>query len=361
MKPITYTCAGIAVLIAGLFSFMCTSTMPIKNPTYLRNDSLPVVFNGFPGNAFADGRFIDPPHDGMVPFTRVLKWHLSVNPQKIEKINDPFRLNVRRSPEIFDAKDDMIVWLGHASFFIRLDGKTFLIDPVLDDILFTKRLSPAPVEMKEVKGIDYLLISHTHYDHLDSDTLEGIDFTGTKALLPLAMGELVKKYNDTLAVEEAGWYQKFSTGADSPEVIFLPARHWSKRGMTDTNRVLWGSYIIRGKNFTVYFAGDSAYGEHFAQIGRLFPKIDAALMPIGAYKPDYIMKTNHMTPEEAVRASNDLAARILIPMHYGTFDLSDEPPGEPLRLIEGLSSSGALKSRLVITNPGYILNINALR
>jgi L-ascorbate metabolism protein UlaG (beta-lactamase superfamily) len=339
MKPMTHIFAWIVILITGMYSFMCASTMPIKNAIYLRNESLPVVYDGFPGNAFADGRFIDFSREDMVSLTSVLKWHLSSNPQKLEKLNDPFRLNVRRSPEIFESKDDMIVWLGHALFFIRLDGKTFLIDPVLGNIPFNKRLSPAPVNAKEVKGIDYLLISHSHYDHLDADTLEGIDFSKTKALLPLAMGELVKKYNDTLAVEEAGWYQKFSIGADSPEVIFLPARHWSKRGMTDTNRVLWGSYIIKGKNFTVYFAGDSAYGEHFALIGRLFPKIDAALMPIGAYKPDYIMKTNHMTPEEAVRASNDLSTRILIPMHYGTFDLSDEPPGEPLRLIEDLSSS----------------------
>lgn len=320
---------------------------------YIRNEKLPVILKGFAGNIIRDGVFTDPDHTMDLSFFRVLRWKFSTNPQAEEKKKDPFTLNIIPSPEIFDMKKDMIVWLGHASFLVRIDGKTFLIDPVLADLPLNKRLCGLPVQTGDVKNIDYILVSHSHLDHLDSTTIKNGDFKNSRALIPLGMTKTIKNFNDSIVSEEAGWFQKYST--EEPEVYFLPARHWSRRSIFDFNETLWGSFIIKGKKKTIYFAGDSAYGTHFSQIAQIFRKIDIALMPVGAYKPAYIMKKNHMTPEEAVQASNDLGARQFIPMHYGTFDLSDEPPGEPLRFIREINDRKKLKARLKELNPGEIM------
>jgi L-ascorbate metabolism protein UlaG (beta-lactamase superfamily) len=309
---------------------------------------------------FRGGSFVDPESEFSSSFTRVLSWRFSTKPQAEEKKNDPFRLAVTPASKVFDEKADMIVWLGHSSFLIRLKGKTILIDPVFDSVPFVKRIAEAPVKPSDIRKCDYLLISHGHYDHLDRDTVSGADFRGTRALLPLRMGADVLKMNAALSVEEAGWFQKYSVN-DGLEIYFLPARHWSRRSLGDTNEMLWGSYIIRGGGKTIYFAGDSGYGNHYAKIAALFPKIDIALMPIGAYKPDYIMKTNHLSPQEASLASNDLGAKVFIPMHYGTFDLSDEPPGEPIRFIKDIAANGGLKAKLVVAEPGKPMDFSSLK
>jgi L-ascorbate metabolism protein UlaG (beta-lactamase superfamily) len=326
---------------------------PSPDRSYVRNEKLPVVLEGYPGNVTNGGVFHDPDHEMDLSFFRIIKWKLSSNPQADEKKSDSYRLQVVRSPQIFTMKEDMLVWLGQASFLIRIDGKTLLLDPVVGDTAFNARKCDRSIEATDIKGIDYLLVSHTHFDHLDKYTIRNSNLSGTKALLPLRMGRLVHDFNPSLTVEEAGWFQKYKT--DGVEVYFLPARHWSARSLAERNRVLWGSYIIKGKNSTIYFAGDTAYGTHFAQIAKLFPKIDIALMPIGAYKPAYIMKQNHMSPEEAALASDDLKANVFVPMHYGTFDLSDEPLSEPLRRIKELSAAKQLDAELKILQPGQVL------
>ena len=119
---------------------------------------------------------------------------------------------------------------------------------------------------------------------------------------------------------------------DSPlEITYLPAAHWHRRGLTDLNQVLWGSFMIRVQDKLIYFAGDTAYAEHFETIEARFGPVDIALMPIGAYKPAYMMAKSHVNPHEAAKAANVLRAGHVVPMHYGTFDLSDEPASEPLR------------------------------
>ncbi len=342
------------IIIVPVFALAIIAIASAGNyPAYLRNEKLPVILKGFNGNILKDGIFVDPEHTMDLSFFRVLKWRFSSNPQAEEKKKDAFRLNAIYSPGIFDMKEDMIVWLGHSSFLVRLDGKTFLIDPVLDDIPLNKRLCGLPVQISDVKNIDYVLISHAHLDHLDSTTIKKSNLRKAKALIPLGMSETIKDFNDQLECEEAGWFQKYSTGG--PEVCFLPAKHWSRRSLTDFNKILWGSFVIKGKKKTIYFAADSGYGSHFSRISELFPGIDIAIMPIGAYKPPHIMKKNHMNPEEAVQASNTLRAKIFIPMHYGTFDLSDEPPGEPLKLLREINRRKELKAKMTILEPGEIM------
>jgi len=117
-------------------------------------------------------------------------------------------------------------------------------------------------------------------------------------------------------------------------VFFMPAKHWNRRGLTDFNKNLWGSFVIRSGDKSLFFAGDTSYGEHFKEIGEFFPNIKYCLMPIGAYKPEYLMKESHLSPTEALKAFKDLGGETFIPMHYATFDLANEPLGEPVRIIK---------------------------
>ncbi|MFM8588410.1 MAG: MBL fold metallo-hydrolase [Bacteroidota bacterium] len=129
---------------------------------------------------------------------------------------------------------------------------------------------------------------------------------------------------------------QITTDSSKVKIYFLPARHWSKRGLFDTNQRLWGSFIIQTLNRTIYFSGDTGYGSHFKEIGSLFKDINIAIMGIGAYEPEWFMSPNHISPKDALRAASEMSAKTFIPMHYGTFDLSDEPLFEPINSLKDL-------------------------
>ncbi|MCP4670886.1 MAG: metal-dependent hydrolase, partial [Desulfobacula sp.] len=183
---------------------------------------------------------------------------------------------------------------------------------------------------------DYLLVSHGHFDHLDTDSIK--HFSGAKALIPLKMTDIIKKANPDIHCQEAGWYQQYDLN-ENFQITFLPAHHWHRRNSFDYNKVLWGSFLIKTKSTSIYFGGDSAYSNHFQDIGNLIGGVDIAILPIAAYAPRWFMKSSHINPEEALQAFKDLQAKRFIPMHFGTFDLSDEPMGEPAKLLSSLSGS----------------------
>jgi L-ascorbate metabolism protein UlaG (beta-lactamase superfamily) len=158
-------------------------------------------------------------------------------------------------------------------------------------------------------------------------------------------------------VQEAGWWQQYDLGPDAPvEIFYLPASHWSRRGLFDLNRILWGSFLIKTADRLIYFAGDSSYGDHFEQIEHTFGPLDIVLMPIGAYKPAFMMSRSHVNPHEAAKAANVLRAGHVVPMHYGTFDLSDEPASEPLRLLTEVAAGGLLRGVLHAPAVGEIMH-----
>ncbi len=232
-----------------------------------------------------------------------------------------------------------------------------MTDPCLESPVFVKRLSELPCSIEDIRNIDYLLVSHSHRDHLDEGSVKKLNFKNTTALLPLKMGPLLKGWNKNLKIQEAGWYQSYKLSASKPEVTLMPAQHWSQRYTGDENKILWGSYVIRGSKKTIYFAGDTASAPHFKKIPGFFPDIDIALMPIGAYKPGYIMRGSHMTPEESVRAFSDLRAKTFVPMHYGTYDLADEPLGEPIRKLNKINAKGKVSGDLLIADVGEVIYI----
>lgn len=300
------------------------------------NKQLEVIKPSWKGNLKIDGEFVNfNEKDKQIMPTDIFKWKvLSKNPQEEEKKAETFKLELVEGNDWVNSTEDMIVWLGHASFFIRLGGVTFVTDPVFYDMSFIKRQVGIPCKVQEMTGINYILLSHGHRDHFDKKTISELFKVnpGIEALVPLDNNSFFKKKG--IKYQEAGWFQKYDLDNDV-EVIFMPAKHWNRRGLLDFNKTLWGSFIIKYQGTTIYFAGDTSFGEHFDETGKMFPDIDYCLLPVGAYKPENIMKEAHLSPWEAYEAFKIMKAKTFIPMHYGTYDLADEPLGEPKRLIEG--------------------------
>ncbi len=337
-----------------------------KNMKFVKNEKLKTIdlsnidnpkISNWRGNPInSNGTFVNLYKPFESSFWTFLKWRFSKNPQAEEKKNDKWLPTIDSKLSFLNSNENCIVWLGHASFFIRIDSKNILIDPVFYSVPFTKKFIETSFDIEKFVNIDYLLISHDHGDHCNKETIEKLIKLNPqmKIFAGLNMQELISEcLSDSLnEVQTAGWFQEFNITDSKLKIIFLPARHWARRGLLDENKRLWGSFIIQNADKTIYFGADTGYSEHFKLIAKLFNKIDYAILGIGAYSPRYIMETNHMTPEEATKAFIDLKAEHLIPMHYATFDLSDEPISEPLRRLEKSCNQNKISDKLIITDIG---------
>lgn len=304
---------------------------------YKQNDELRTIKDGWQGTPVDQkDRFINHEFPSLPRAVDVLKWTVSGNSFEAEKENDKQRLEVKDPRAFLSSNEDGILWLGHASFFIRVNGVCLLTDPIFGKPPVVKRFVDVPSPLEHIRQVDYILLSHDHRDHMDEATLRAVaeKFPNAKLLAGLRSDDVLNKWKTpTNPVYTGGWFQEFALADERVKVFFLPVRHWSRRGLFDTNWRLWGGYVIQTPNTTIYFGGDSGYGRHYREAGELFPKIDYFLIGIGAYEPRWFMEPNHNNPADAVRAFIDSGARFLVPMHYGTFDLSDEPPSQPLRLL----------------------------
>lgn len=346
------TCLLLCLLAAG----SCSPEM-IR---YKSNPGLNTIKPGCQGNQCRGNRYINYEDVALPGLWKVLKWRFSRNPQRSEKKNDTWLPEVLKNDSMFTDKSDKIVWLGHATFLITINGKNILTDPVFNDIPFVKRLIGMPCERSSVKHIDYVLLSHGHFDHCDKKSFRTLQEQnpGMKVLAPLNSTKVLHSFNDSIHVQEAGWYQQFRVDDEQIEIYYMPAFHWYKRGFRDDNTMLWGSFVIRCKGRTFFFMGDSGYNTHFREIAELFGSMDYCFMGVGAYKPSFMMKTSHTSPEDAVRAFNDLQGKVFIPMHYGTFDLADEPLGEPLRLLEQMNRTDVLNGKLKVLKVGETFRLH---
>lgn len=228
-----------------------------------------------------------------------------------------------------------LTWLGHASWLVQLDGVSLVIDPVLGRSIggVVKRLAPLPIGVRELPKIDAQLVTHNHRDHLDLPTVRAI---GAPVITGLASRRYFRRGQPC---EELDWWQSTRVGAVT--ITFVPAQHWSNRGW-DINQALWGGFVVDGSDGAVYHSGDTAWFDGFSEIGRRFPKLSAALLPIGAYEPEWFMRRQHMNPEDAINAFAALGAERFFAMHWGTFQLTDEALAEPPALLRGLWSERGL-------------------
>jgi N-acyl-phosphatidylethanolamine-hydrolysing phospholipase D len=228
---------------------------------------------------------------------------------------------------------DSLTWLGHASFLIRLDGRTVLTDPFLTDYasplapLGPRRFAPPALRPDQLPRVDVLLLSHNHYDHLDLATIEALPGKAQiQVVVPLRLaGYFAERGYPN--VQELDWHQQ--TVVRGLRVAALPAIHFSRRTLFDRNQTLWTGYVIESRRKRLHFAGDTAYGPIFAELAAGLDPFDLALLPIGAYEPRVLMRGSHTTPEEAVQVGRELRAARLVAMHWGSIVLTEEPPFEP--------------------------------
>lgn len=324
--------------------------------TYQKNPDLDFVVedNRCLGNCKINGRFVDPYRKMNVSFRTFLKWRSAKNPWKEEKENENYTGSWTDCTAFIHDKRDGIVWLGHATFLIRLNGELILTDPLLFSLPLMKRYTPLPILPRELIHIRHVLLSHAHRDHCDEKSLTTIGRNNPfRFYVPLNVGRIVKPFLPHHPVTEFGWYQTTQL-ADGIRITFLPAQHWSNRFPWDNNQTLWGSFMLESENHRIFFGGDSGYSQHYADIRSLFSPPHVALLGIGAYDPSYMMQYSHMNPEEAFRAFLDLGAEKMFPMHYGVIDLSDEPMGQPLQRIRAVFQSHQRKNQLLDFIPGQV-------
>lgn len=245
-----------------------------------------------------------------------------------------------------NRSEPSITWIGHSTFLIQMAGLNIVTDPVwARRMAFQKRLAPPGIELSDMPSVDVVLISHSHYDHLHVSSLRRL--RGPKQMIVPAGLRKKLVLRGFLQCQELHWWE--DTSLHGAKFTFVPAQHWTRRNPWDMNTSHWGGWVLQVDHGpTVYFAGDSGYFRGFKEIGRRFD-IDVALLPIGAYDPEWFMASQHVSPEEALQAFLDVRAKYFVPMHYGAFKLSDDTPIEALQRLE------AARRRLGISEENIFL------
>jgi N-acyl-phosphatidylethanolamine-hydrolysing phospholipase D len=278
------------------------------------------------------------------------KWadHASLAEQVPIQAVDLTRIKAKSDMQA-EVKQALITWLGHSMFLIQHNGLTLLTDPI-----FSNRASPLSfagpkryvehaMDYAELPRVDIVVISHSHYDHLDNATIEQLIQSSLRQgspiqfYVPLGLkSHLVDEGADPSQVFEMDWWDKIAVQntASSAQIQALPSQHWSARGLSDKLTTLWASWLIDFGDFKLWFAGDTGYNKiQFKEIGAALGEVDLALIPIGGYAPRWFMKNYHVNPSEAIQIHQDVNAKQSIGMHWGTFPLTAEEPGEPVKIL----------------------------
>jgi N-acyl-phosphatidylethanolamine-hydrolysing phospholipase D len=284
----------------------------------------------------APGRFWNPWAPRTNGLREVLRWQLEKSPYDKRQ---PLQVPVVGNDGAYlaaPAEPPSVTWVGHSTFAIQDGGEVFLTDPHWGPrALLPARKSPPGIPLSAVPPHAVALLSHNHYDHLDAWTVSRLP-KSVRWFVPRGVGRWFRGRIEAERMAELDWWESAQHGRFT--LTCLPAQHWSNRLDARRNATLWCSWLVTGGERSYYFAGDSGYFHGFAEYQRRFgPQsgpIDAALLPIGAYEPRWFMRPQHMDPGEALRAFRDLGARHMFAMHWGAFDLTDEPVDLAPRVLE---------------------------
>jgi L-ascorbate metabolism protein UlaG (beta-lactamase superfamily) len=295
-----------------------------------------------PSDHFNGKTFYNPGKESGRGFLDLIRWKMTSRATLWPRPAEVARVPLPAAPL---ADGIVATWVGHATFVLRTASLTILTDPIFSDVagpvswLGPRRAVPPGVEFDAIPRVDVVLLSHDHFDHCDIPTLRRLARRDDPLVVsPLGHRALLAGAGLRRTVELDWWESRACLpGCD---VRLVPARHWSRRRPFGTNSRLWGGFIVKAGGRLVYFAGDSGYQEGlFPEIRRRSGTPDLALIPIGAYEPRWFMKDAHMNPAEAVQVHREVGARRSIAMHWGTFQLTDEGRGEPVRALEAARGS----------------------
>ena len=291
-------------------------------------------------------------------FQDLLKWATDDIETKIDYIeisNDWESLD-------FEEDDNYGVWVGHSTFLIKKNGITILTDPVFSDRaspfknIGPKRLIPPAIPIKKLPAIDFITISHNHYDHLDIRSLKDLYLLNSNTIFLVPAGD--KKLLERQKIEnvyEYEWWEGYLS--DELKITFTPVQHWSKRGLFDRNKSLWGGWFFEFNDFSIFHAGDTGYSEDFKSTRIKLGSPKYAFIPIGAYDPEWFMAESHVNPEDAVQIMLDLGAENSFGMHWATFKLTDEDTLEPRERLDAEVKNKKINS-FIAPIPGSIINLD---
>ena len=320
-----------------------------------------------------DGTFRNP--EGSPKIDPNVKWSFKVFNREKKKLDMtvPKEHVIEKEKVLANLKkfreDDYVAWIGHATFLIKLGDTTIITDPVFSKnagplIFGPKRFTEPALKLNEIPKTDIFLLTHNHYDHQDMMTIRRFPFKNSKVLLPLKLGKYFTR-NGYRDVNEMDWYDEIEIDKNL-KITFLPAVHWSKRSLTDTNKTLWGNFLIEYKDMKLFFGCDTGVGNIYKDIGNKYGPIDLTFINIGAYNFYPIMpyrdkSVYHTNPEEALEVAKNLKSKKVIGMHWGTFVLSLEPIMEPpVRFKASAEKYGFRKEDAVIFKIGEISSIKNL-
>lgn len=281
-------------------------------------------------------------------FLDMVKWLTRRDPGKWERWREI--VPAAPPPARVAGRALRVTWVNHSTFLVQTENVNLLTDPI-----WSMRCSPVQwagpkrhhrpgIRFEELPPIDAVLISHNHYDHMDVPTLRHLERRHT--LVGLGNAAFLQGATDL------DWWQSAAISEDV-RVHCVPAQHFSSRGLTDRDANLWCGFVVETPHGAIYFAGDTGYGPHFQMIAERFGPIRLALLPIGAFRPEWFMRAVHISPREAVRAARDLGAQLSIPMHYSTFHLGDDGQDEPAEVLRRELAS-APEVRFEFLSPGGV-------
>jgi L-ascorbate metabolism protein UlaG (beta-lactamase superfamily) len=265
-----------------------------------------------------------------------------------------------------NKNNDYVAWIGHATFLIKLGDTTIITDPLFSKnsgplIFGPKRYVDSAIKLNELPKTDLFLLTHNHYDHLDYSTIKNFPYKKSKVIIPLKLSKYFTR-NGFKDVNELDWYEEIKVNNDL-KVTLLPAVHWSKRSLTDTNKTLWGNFLIEYKDKKIFFACDTGYGNIYKVLGEKYGPIDLTFINIGAYdfRPMFEKSVYHTNPEEALNIAQDLKTKKIIGMHWGTVVLSLEPIMEPpVRFKENAEKYNFNKKDAMIFKIGQVSKLNEI-
>lgn len=256
---------------------------------------------------------------------------------------------IARNAQAGTAMEPAVTWIGHASVLAQFAGLNLLTDPVFSEraspVSFTgpRRAQPPGLTLSQLPRVDVVLVSHNHYDHLDEASVLALNAQPggpPQFIVPLGLKAWFAERNITRVVELDWWDSHRLRGPSGEvEVVLTPAQHWSGRTLADRLATLWGGFAVFAPDFHFFYSGDTGYSPDFREIRRRFaPRqagggFDIALIPVGSYEPRWFMREQHVNPEEAVQVHLDVGARRSMGVHWGTFNLTDEPLDEPPRAL----------------------------